>query len=855
LERSKLPASSVQVTVSSDHLLGTRRASTDYGGYFYIRGLPPGKYTVQITSIGVRPITIEQVEVELGATTALPPVSLELQPVQLEPLIVLADRESFDPTHTDVGGTLGAEDYAVLPGERDYKAIIAVLPHITESHRGDPLNVAGSTGLENMYFVDGVNVTAPLTAESGTRLPYNFVRAIEVKTGGYEAEYGRAIGAVVNAVTYSGTNDFEANVFGFTSHSALAATPKAQPTLRQEKALEYDVGTRIGGPLVRDRLWYSAAYNPHISRVEREIQGHGVFTDQRTAHVFAGKLTWQATAGAQFEFSLFGDPTIHDAVNVPIVAPAGYTLLNPDPYLMRLETGGVVGSLRSSVSIGNRVLLEASLARSDGRENELGGTESARREPFLLDNVSRTVAGGAFLTSRADFTRSAAVLRGSVTLGSHTLAAGGEYEDVAVSRDFGHPGGYSIERVDSASFVTTFEQSRGNFHNRVATGYLQDSWRATDQLTVNAGVRWSSQTLSGASVSVAQRFGGEWQPRVGVVWDPGAAGTQRVFGSYGRFYQQVPLTLSTFWYADIPFVLSFFSTDPRAPGVTPDSVLDLSTFEVDWARSIPGLEVEHFDEFTVGYERLVGSSSKLTARLIRRDLRSSFQWGLDEANERWVLGTPGEGDFAFLPRPKREYSALELSVNGAWKEVTYRGSYVLSRNWGNYPGLYDSDLGVTTPGGTRGFIAPHQAVNSTGLLPNDRTHVFKLSASHRTKFGLLAGTTFTWASGTPRTVFAPGPGIPVFRAFVKARGSAGRTPGLWDLNIRLGYDLNVLRGAQSRVLLDVLHIGNPQKAVQLEELQYLKNTNGVFSDENPSYGMPIAYQPPMMARLGAEVTF
>jgi hypothetical protein len=240
--------------------------------------------------------------------------------------------------------------------------------------------------------------------------------------------------------------------------------------------------------------------------------------------------------------------------------------------------------------------------------------------------------------------------------------------------------------------------------------------------------------------------------------------------------------------------------------------------------------------------------------VIRRELRSSFQWGLGPNG--FVIGTPGKGDFAFLPKPVRDYTALELSAEGEWSNVAYRVSYVLSRNWGNYPGLYDSDLGIDTPGGVRTFFAPWQATNSKGLLPNDRTHVLKFSASERASFGLTLGAVFTWASGSPLNAFAVGPGsFPVLRAFVAPRGSAGRTPSLWDLNLRLAYDLPLSHAVSSRAVFDIFHIGNPQHATQLEELRFLSNNNGVFSGANTSYGTPIGYQPPMMARVGVDLGF
>ena len=83
----------------------------------------------------------------------------------------------------------------------------------------------------------------------------------------------------------------------------------------------------------------------------------------------------------------------------------------------------------------------------------------------------------------------------------------------------------------------------------------------------------------------------------------------------------------------------------------------------------------------------------------------------------------------------------------------------------------------------------------------------------------------------------------------------GRTPSLWDVNLRLVYEAPC-PAVSCRFLLDVLHLGNPQRPVWLDESHYLAwDDNGNPVNANPSYGMPLAYQPPMMARVGAEIGF
>jgi hypothetical protein len=330
-----------------------------------------------------------------------------------------------------------------------------------------------------------------------------------------------------------------------------------------------------------------------------------------------------------------------------------------------------------------------------------------------------------------------------------------------------------------------------------------------------------------------------------------------VFGSYGRFYQTLPTNVAVLFYVDYLALYSFYSTDPRQPGAVPDTVIDASTLEADYAKQIPELQAENFDEFTLGYERLIGAETKLTVRAMRRNLRSSFQWGIDLSQDPiYVLGTPGERNFSFLPRPKREYTALEIGAEGTWSRWRYRTSYVLSRTWGNYPGLFDSDFGIANPGEMLTFYEPHQALNSTGHLPNDHTHVVKLSGTYTSGFGLVGGTTLIYESGSPINDFAAGPFDPGAPSFLVPRGSAGRMPALWDLGLRLAYDVPVARLGRTQVILDLLHVGNPREAVKVDEMHYTTlDENGNPATPNPQYRDAVAYQPPMAIRLGMQLDF
>jgi hypothetical protein len=192
-------------------------------------------------------------------------------------------------------------------------------------------------------------------------------------------------------------------------------------------------------------------------------------------------------------------------------------------------------------------------------------------------------------------------------------------------------------------------------------------------------------------------------------------------------------------------------------------------------------------------------------------------------------------------------------VNGSWHDVRYRASHVLSRTYGNYTGLYSSDGYIANPGNNGGFGIWHHATNTTGLLPNDRTHVLKLIAVWQPVGPVTAGTFFTWESGTPLNSFGAGPfGFP---RFMVPRGSVGRSPSIFDLSLRMTYRPPVRTGIGGmRVVLDALHVGNPRGTVRQDMIRFRsEDAAGNQINPNPDYLKPTAFQPPMMARLGIEI--
>jgi hypothetical protein len=229
----------------------------------------------------------------------------------------------------------------------------------------------------------------------------------------------------------------------------------------------------------------------------------------------------------------------------------------------------------------------------------------------------------------------------------------------------------------------------------------------------------------------------------------------------------------------------------------------------------------------------------------------------------FVYGNPGSYPLEEYPEAKREYTSLELTLEqNNPTGFSFQFSYVLSRNYGNYEGLSEVTYAGWTMGGMEmwpndnvGFNRPEMMKNSTGLLPDDRTNALKFSCSYPLSFGLTVGASGYWISGTPLNDLGnSADGWPIF---LRQRGSAGRTAAIWDANLRLVYDLagDLRTSWHPRFILDVLHIFSQKKAVDFDQMHYWLLDTSDPNALNATFNQPIAFQPPMSARLGVEVNF
>ncbi len=238
-------------------------AITDEDGFYKVTGLAPGTYTVEFYYADIK---LERGEVAVGVNSTTP------VPARLsgEVIITYGPPPPIDPNDTARKQRIGRKEleHLVIPGT-DMESALG----ITAGTANDGVGVAvsGSSSLENQYVVDGVVTTGLKYGQSGSTVLNDFIEEIEVITGGYNAEYGRATGGVINVVTRSGGNEVTGSVFAYlTPGFAVAArerTPSQATSIDGRADLDYDLdfGVEVGGPIIKDRLWYWVGLAPQLS--------------------------------------------------------------------------------------------------------------------------------------------------------------------------------------------------------------------------------------------------------------------------------------------------------------------------------------------------------------------------------------------------------------------------------------------------------------------------------------------------------------------------------------------------------------------------------------------------------------
>jgi hypothetical protein len=950
------PLPGVTAEITSPSLQGRRSATAGRDGTFRFVALPPGSYKLTASLPGFA--TVEKtVAVELDATAS---VRMILQLSLKENVIVTAAEAkasatpSIDTTSTTEGTTYRCGVIVHLPVDRNYAEVVKANPAVFTDNgatqgRSLALAIMGSTSAENGWVIDGINTVNVLKGIQGKNINSEFVQEVEVKSGGYQAEYGRSIGGVINVITKSGGNTLHGDGFFYYDSSALQArrtfvdgVDSPLSGMRVDTFQRTDYGLSLGGPVVKDTLWFFAAYNrvQIPAKISRFVASDLVpttleFPLNGTDNLYSGKLTWSPDSSTTIVGTVFGDPTTNSGAGAADPRQGSlvlYPVYSPDPgtWQATREIGGIDLGVRANRVLGPTTLVTVEAARHQDRYELVptgpgrlpqiqdftcqgGAPDAPCVQPpnpnFVEGGFGSLGVGGAQAnesSSRRDLVRADA----NLYLGNHDVKLGGDYQ-YARTTTFGPPysGGQLIKRFNdygqtyyehdfsakSSSDLTPTDWN-GVANAREVGVFVQDSWKVAPNLTVNAGLRWDMEDVAGNSGAV--HLSNEWQPRLGVVWDPSGNGTAKVYAFAGRFNYSLPTELALRG-LNSGGSAQTFNFDPSS--VAQDPSLPGPYFSGGGGEPVDtGLRGISLDELSIGIEKLIGGSLTLGLKATYRRLnhaiedRCDLDYTAPENNGNTCALTDGgstgryaRGDFHYcqgldypldncntlmpyplygaapMPVARRIYRGVELMARHSLSDRLWvQASYVFSSLRGNYDGEVKQSNGQTSPGINEDFDYAAFFPNSYGKLALDRPHAFRLDGYYVTPFHLSVGFQAYARSGAPLDMIGYFNQRYGGAIYLEPRGSAGRLPAEWDASLTLEYPIRM--GAATVTLQAYLYnLFNNQMRTQQDMRWTIYQPNGYpdtiydpnQAPNNPNYGLVTARSDPRLFRAAVRVSF
>jgi outer membrane receptor protein involved in Fe transport len=388
------------VTATSPNLISKQTATTGDDGRYQILGLPPGTYKVSIEAGGFAKYTSADFSVNLGRTSS---ADATLQLGTSTNVVNVVGGAAVDAAQNTSGSNVSSDQFSNFPTQRTVQSLYTIAPTVTRSGLRDAAgrdrdpSVAGSSGPENNYILDGVNTTDPAFGGAGANLPFEFVQEVEIKTGAYGAEYGKATGGIFNVITKSGGNEFHGDLFGYGTTKGLVRGVKNFPFTGSSANgfSETDLGGDIGGPIKKDKLWFFGAFNP-----QRRTNFYLTQTffqpaqNKVTIPFYAGKITWALNSKNTFTASTFGDFTKIDGflATGSLTNASGFGS-DINAFLGQQQTGGHNYTARLNSTIRNNFIAEITGGLHFQRANTI---PRAVDQPLITDNFA-VLKGGAVL--------------------------------------------------------------------------------------------------------------------------------------------------------------------------------------------------------------------------------------------------------------------------------------------------------------------------------------------------------------------------------------------------------------------------------------------------------------------------
>jgi hypothetical protein len=668
----------------------------------------------------------------------------------------------------------------------------------------------------------------------------DIIEEAQISGSGASAEYGNFTGAVLNLVTKSGGNTFEGllsasySPFNWNQRNFDPADPLFSLYEAPPRILYSDFHLGLGGPIIKDKLWFYVAGGWIKDQTEIKASSAGAVLGKETRRIPKGfgKLTFQVDKNSRLsafvEYERWGWFNMGLSVNRTVEATQDQ---KGDAFPV---------ALNFLHTFSENTFAEIKLGYFYGWWD--GIPKQGRDVPERYDYLTGQVTGNATVWDEAvssQVTASATVTHHAADFikGSHDFKIGVEFMHGTDNWAQGRNGGYNYTDNYPYSFVyydyrpTTLAYSYGfdlKSNGWKVSAFAQDSWTIGNRLTINPGVRWSMQRgyLPNLQKGAFFKPRDYIEPRIGLTFDVFGDHKTALKAHYGRFHESFKT-----WY--------FNALDPGYQDqvwyeVLPDGT-KVEQGRVNYSLSgtvDPRIRIPYSDQFTVGLETTIMKDTSLGVTFIHRvykdftgRVNTTAIWEpymysyLDEngnpqeievyrqttpsSDDRFMLTNPRAGEHSVVITPKNTYNAISLSLNKRFSAgLMFHVDYTYSRAKGN---MYNS--GTASWGGNY-FENPNRQINAYGNLTYDAPHALNIYGTVSLPLGISISPRFSVQSGsqwTPYIQINEIAGIPW--VFLEPAGSR-RLPAQVALDLRLEKVFTFTERYKLGLILDAFNIFN-----------------------------------------------
>lgn len=852
-DKDREPLPGVSVSIKSPALMAPVLSKvTNEKGDVRFSALPPGLYSVTFELSGFKTLVREQVQISVGQTMSLTE-TLEMTSLQ-ETVVVSGQAPVVDVKTATMTSSYNKDFLEQVPTQRmrigNYFALIPGASNDT---------FHGSTTADQAFMVDGVNISDPLTGAILASWGFDIMEELSVDTGALRAEFGNARGAVINAVTKSGGNEFGGQAsFYYRDKSFQADNTKGTPLEGRFVGFRFenDLSFQLGGPIFKNKLWFFTAgqyfwYEQYIANFPYN-KTTSVPSHHTRNYIPYVKLSWQVDNTNKLVFSYNYKNFTANQISASQYHTEDTTGLqdNPDDTF----------NLQWTKTFSGNFFMDVKLGYVTHELHQYGKHDTVQ----IYDSVTRLYTGN-FLWDdnssrpRLQFTSNATYYLDS-WLGSHEFKAGfdamyGWYktDDTWYKDPVTGLGGQVVLSNGVPSYLAHNEDFKRRNNMLFLGGFLQDSWHPVPRLSLNVGIRYDHQE------GIVPVQGGDRTPVVyqGVTYDPRVTKTSKpmIWDTLSpRFGLAYTLTGDNKTVLKASFARYYLSLYGEYFGreLNPNSAIswrvrlnpdrtaygDPYLFSASVSSKLdPNLKTPYLDEFTIGIERELFPDTRLSLRYIKKwdrniiedmDMNALDMNALAGGNIVWTNYTPYTVTDPFNSQPvtfygvtntaitavkyitnppgaKRDYDGIEVIFN---KRYSHRwqlfASYVYAYGRGNrgfsggYTTLYDN---------------PNTLINVFGRDPAIFPHQVKIQGTWGGPWGIQFGGYFSYMAGAyfTRTIRSGDLGLSLSQGnttiLAEEKGSR-QYPAQQTLDLRAEKDFTIAKKVRINLMFDAFNVFN-----------------------------------------------